>query len=77
MVRAPHALDDDGALAAGLLLGLGQALAGFVIRVVRGVHFQLLLNHPETQQLLRGAEKADKKSERVRLDFSSSDQIMG
>lgn len=54
---APHALDDDGPLAAGLLLGLGHALTGFNVRVVRGVHFQLLPNHPETQQLLRGAER--------------------
>lgn len=54
---APHALDDDGPLAAGLLLRLGHALTRFIVRVVRGVDLQLLPNHPETRQLLRGAER--------------------
>lgn len=51
-LEAPPVFDDDGRSAARLLLGLGHALTSFVVRVIRGVDGHLLLNHPETRQLL-------------------------
>lgn len=49
---ASSVLDDDGPPAASLLLGLGHALASFVVRVIRGVDRHLLLNHAEAGQFL-------------------------
>jgi len=56
-------LDDDGAPAARLLLGLRHALPSLVVRVVRGVDRQLLLNHPETRKLLGGPEEEEEEEE--------------
>lgn len=69
---ASSVLDDDGASAARLLLGLGHALASFVVRVISGVDSHLLLNHSQTWQLLGSSEMKRKPSAgSFRVIFSS------
>lgn len=49
---APPMFDDNGPPAARLLLSLGHTLSSLIVRVICSVDCHLLLNHPETRQLL-------------------------
>lgn len=54
---APPVFDDYGPSAARLLFSLGHALTSLIVRVIRSVDCHLLLNHPETWQLVCGTEE--------------------
>lgn len=76
---APPVFDDNGPPAACLLLGLGHALTSLIVRVICSVDCHLLLNHPETWQLLGstgGGRTESKDSDLTEHDIDFSGKVV-